>query len=104
MGNGYLHYAQLLRWEQQVTASEFQQIVDFAISLWNQIDYDEVISYYGNYDAFLRSLFFVIIIISVLIINSCYFSTITENSQGMFQGFAETEARQGPLRHPLPGR
>ena len=56
MGNGYLHYAQLLRWERQVTAFEFQQIVDFAISLWNQIDYDEVISYYGNYDAFLRSL------------------------------------------------
>ena len=55
-GNGHLHYAQLLRWEKKLDAYEFRQIVDSIISLWNCIDYEEVIGYYGDYDAFLRSL------------------------------------------------
>lgn len=55
MGDGYLRYAQLLRWQRKLSNLEMQQVADYAISLWNIIDYEETISYYGDYAAMLRS-------------------------------------------------
>ena len=56
LGNGYLHYAQLDRWRKLLDEKSFQQLVDYAISLWNIIDYEELIHYYGSYETLLRSL------------------------------------------------
>ncbi len=55
-GGGHLCYQQLERWGRKLDQNAMQQIADYAISLWNVIDYGEVISYYGDYDALLRSM------------------------------------------------
>lgn len=52
---GYLRYTELKRWGKKVGETQMQQLADYAIRLWNVIDYEEVIGYYGNYDAMLRS-------------------------------------------------
>lgn len=55
-GGGHLCYQQLERWGRRMDQNAMQQIADYAISLWNVIDYGEVISYYGDYDAMLHSM------------------------------------------------
>ena len=55
LGEGYLRYIQLNRWKRKLNSIEFQQVADYAIALWNCIDYDEVINYYGNYETMLNS-------------------------------------------------
>lgn len=55
LGEGYLHYAQLRRWGKKLSPTEMQQVTDYAIGLWNVIDYEEVISYYGSWEAMLNS-------------------------------------------------
>lgn len=54
-GGGHLRYCQLERWKQKLKPVEMQQLADFIIGLWNIIDYDEVISYYGDYETMIRS-------------------------------------------------
>lgn len=51
----WLHYAQLDRWMKRLKASEVQQLTDAVIGIWNIIDYEDAISYYGSYDAMLHS-------------------------------------------------
>ena len=55
-GGGYLRFKQIERWSKKLSSIEMQQIADYVINLWNVIDYEDVVSYYGNYDAFLHSL------------------------------------------------
>lgn len=51
----YLHYNQLDRWEKSLSAKEWQQLCDAIVSLWNVIDYEQAIAYYGSYEAMLRA-------------------------------------------------
>ena len=51
----YLRYTQLERWEKHLSAREWQQLTDHIIGLWNVIDYEQAISYYGSYKAMLRA-------------------------------------------------
>lgn len=52
---GYLRYSPLDRWERQLPEREWKQLTDFIIGLWNVIDYDRAIGYYGNYQTMLRA-------------------------------------------------
>ena len=54
-GSGHLQYSQLERWRKYLNGEQIQFLFDSIIGLWNVIDYGEAISYYGNYDAMLRS-------------------------------------------------
>ena len=47
--------SQALWVKSQTLIEKMQQLADYAIRLWNVIDYDEAISYYGDLDAMLRS-------------------------------------------------
>ena len=51
----YITYSMLERWESHLSATEWQQIADYIIGLWNVIDYEQAISYYGSYDTMLRA-------------------------------------------------
>lgn len=51
----YIDYAMLERWEKRLTPTEWHQLTDFIIGLWNIIDYEQAISYYGNYEAMVRA-------------------------------------------------
>ena len=51
----HLRYRQLERWEKQLTAPEWQQLTDYIIGLWNVIDYEEAVSYYGSLENMLRA-------------------------------------------------
>lgn len=55
-GDGHLQYSQLERWKQKLRPFEMRQLADYIIRTWNIIDYDELISYYGDYETMLRSL------------------------------------------------
>ena len=50
-----MHYTQLDLWMKDLNSDEVQQLADYIISTWNVIDYVGAISYYGNYDAMIRS-------------------------------------------------
>lgn len=54
-GDGHLRYAQLRRWKKLLSPGELMQLIDFAIDLWNVIDYKETISYYGDFETMVRS-------------------------------------------------
>lgn len=54
-GDGHLRYCQLERWKKKLKPREMRQLADYVIKLWNVIDYDETISYYGDYETMLRS-------------------------------------------------
>jgi len=54
-GDGHLRYAQLKRWKKLLAPGELLQLIDFAIDLWNVIDYKETISYYGDFETMVRS-------------------------------------------------
>lgn len=54
-GGGHLRYEQLKRWKRMLSPGELQQIVDYAINLWNVIDYKETVSYYGDLETMIRS-------------------------------------------------
>ncbi len=51
----YLRYTNLRRWSEKLTPIQMQQIGDYVIGLWNVIDYDEAMKYYGNYDVMIRT-------------------------------------------------
>ena len=51
----WVHYAQLDLWMNGLTSVEVQQLADYIITTWNIIDYVGAISYYGDFDAMLRS-------------------------------------------------
>lgn len=51
----WVHYAQLDLWMKGLSPSEVQQLADYIISTWNVIDYVGAISYYGDYEAMIRS-------------------------------------------------
>ena len=51
----YLHYNQLRRWERYLTVREWQQLTDYIIGLWNVIDYEQAISYYGSFKTMIGS-------------------------------------------------
>ena len=51
----WVRYAQLDRWMKDLKVEEIQQLADYIISTWNIIDYVGAISYYGDYDAMIRS-------------------------------------------------
>lgn len=51
----YLRYTQLERWEKHLSAREWQQLTDYIIGLWNVIDYEQAISYYGSYNVMIRA-------------------------------------------------
>ena len=55
-GGNYLRYAQIRRWSGRLGREEFRRLADEAVGLWNCIDYEEKISYYGSYKALLGSL------------------------------------------------
>ena len=52
---GYLRYNHWERWRKALKGTEMQQVADYAIRLWNIIDYDELVRYYGDYETLLRS-------------------------------------------------
>ena len=51
----WVHYAQLDLWMKGLTSDEVQQLADYIITTWNVIDYMGAISYYGDFDAMIRS-------------------------------------------------
>lgn len=51
----WVHYSQLDLWMNGLNSDEVQQLADYIISTWNVIDYVGAISYYGDYDAMIRS-------------------------------------------------
>ena len=51
----YLRYSQLERWEKHLSALEWQQLTDYIIGLWNIIDYEQAISYYGSFETMVRA-------------------------------------------------
>ncbi len=51
----YIDYSMLERWERRLSPAEWQQLADYIIGLWNVIDYEQAISYYGSYEAMLRA-------------------------------------------------
>ena len=51
----WVRYAQLDRWMKGLSSEEIQQLADYIITKWNIIDYIGAISYYGDYDAMIRS-------------------------------------------------
>lgn len=51
----WLHYGQLDRWMKKLSAAEVQLLTDTVIGLWNVIEYEDAISYYGSYEAMVRS-------------------------------------------------
>jgi REP element-mobilizing transposase RayT len=51
----WVHYTQLDRWMKGLNSTEVQQLADYIISTWNILDYVGAISYYGSYDAMIRS-------------------------------------------------
>ncbi|MBQ9411251.1 MAG: transposase [Bacteroidales bacterium] len=51
----WVRYAQLDLWMKDLSADEVQQLADYIISTWNVIDYVGAISYYGDFDAMIRS-------------------------------------------------
>ena len=51
----YLRYSQLERWEKNLSPQEWFQLVDYIIGLWNVIDYEQAISYYGSHQAMIRA-------------------------------------------------
>lgn len=54
-GGGYLKYRYLKRWKAKLNPIEIQQLTDYAIHLWNVVDYEEAVSYYGDYETMLHS-------------------------------------------------
>ena len=51
----YLNYVFLKRWGKRLDTVEYQQLADYIIRTWNEIDYEAAISYYGDYDTMLRA-------------------------------------------------
>ena len=51
----WVHYSQLDAWMKGLSADEIQQLADYIITTWNVIDYIGAISYYGDFDAMIRS-------------------------------------------------
>lgn len=51
----YLHYSQLERWERLLSPREWMQVTDYIIGLWNVIDYEQAISYYGDFETMIRA-------------------------------------------------
>ncbi len=51
----WVSYAHLDRWMRGLSVSESKQLADYIICTWNVIDYARAISYYGSYDAMIRS-------------------------------------------------
>ena len=51
----YLGYALLDRLFTPLTRPEQQQLTDYIISLWNVIDYDASIAYYGSFESMVRA-------------------------------------------------
>ena len=56
LGGGYLRYNQLLRWSRRLSEHQMQQLMDYAIALWNVIDYEQATAYYSSFSARIRSL------------------------------------------------
>lgn len=51
----YLCYAQLDRWQKQLTPVEWQQLVDYIVSLWNVVDFTAASAYYGSMETMIRA-------------------------------------------------
>lgn len=51
----WVRYAQLDRLIKGLNSTEVQQLADYIITTWNVLDYVGAISYYGDYDAMIRS-------------------------------------------------
>lgn len=51
----WVRYAQLDLWMKGLSSDEVQQLADYIITTWNVIDYVGAVSYYGDYDAMIRS-------------------------------------------------
>ena len=51
----YLNYAQLGRWQKTLSSEERQQLTDQLIDLWNIIDYQKAIDYYGSLEGMTRA-------------------------------------------------
>ena len=54
--NNYLHYSQLRRMMKNLNTSEREYLADYIINLYNPIEYDEIVSYYGSYESMLQAL------------------------------------------------
>ena len=51
----YLNYAQLERWEKRLSSQEWMQVTDYIIGRWNIIDYEQAVSYSGDFETMIRS-------------------------------------------------
>ena len=51
----HVMYSQLERWEKHLPAPEWKQLTDYIIGLWNVIDYEQAVSYYGSFDTMIRA-------------------------------------------------
>ena len=52
----HLTYSQLRRMMKGMESSEVERLADYIINLYNPIDYDEAVRYYGSYEAMLTAL------------------------------------------------
>lgn len=51
----YLNHAFVERLMEKLTLGERRELADYIIGLWNVIDYEKAISYYGDYETMLRA-------------------------------------------------
>ena len=51
----WIRYRQWDYWTRRLTIEETRQLADYVITTWNVIDFNQTISYYGDYQAMLRS-------------------------------------------------
>ncbi len=51
----WIRYDQLDAWSRKLSGEEKEQLADYIICQWNVIDYAQAISFYGDYDAMIRS-------------------------------------------------
>lgn len=51
----YLRYSQLDRMQQALSPIEWRQLADYIIGLWNVIDYEQAIGFYGSFEAMIRA-------------------------------------------------
>lgn len=54
LGN-YLHYSQLERWQNHLSAQEWLQLQDYIIGLWNAIEYNQALGYYSSFNSMIRA-------------------------------------------------
>ena len=51
----WIRYRQWDIWTKELNPEEIQQLADYIVHTWNVVDFGQTISFYGNYEAMIRS-------------------------------------------------